>query len=73
MEGEQRGAKFECSGIACNLISDKIMTQDCYRSKRIMSMEWVYVKKVYGSVDQAWHTKMMAVLRLPGWICYGVI
>ena len=72
MEGEQRGAKAECSGIAYNLIIDKMVTQDCHRSKRIMSMAWVYVKKAYGSVDQAWLTKMMDVLRLPGWICYGV-
>ena len=61
MEGEQRGAKAECSGIAYNLIIDKMVTQDCHRSKRIMSMAWVYVKKAYGSVDQAWLTKMMVV------------
>ena len=72
MEGEQRGAKAECSGIAYNLIIDKMVTQDCHRSKRIVSMAWVYVKKAYGSVDQAWLTKMMDLLRLPGWICYGV-
>ena len=72
MEGEQRGAKAECSGIAYNLINDEMVTQDCRRSKRIMSMAWVYVKKAYGSVYQAWLTKMMDLLRLPGWICYGV-
>ena len=50
-----------------------MVTQDCHRRKRIMSVAWVYVKKAYGSVDKAWLTKMMVVLQLTGWICYGVI
>lgn len=68
MEGEQRGAKSGCSGTTDNLMIDRMVTQDCYRGKRNLSMAWVDVRKAYDSVDHNWLIEMMEVHRVPAWI-----
>ena len=70
MEGEQRGAKSDCSGTTNNLMIDRMVTQDCYRGKRNLSMAWVDVRKAYDSVDHSWLIEMMEVHRprIPVWI-----
>ena len=47
MEGAQRGACAGCSGTVDNLLIDRIVTLDCHRRKRNLSMGWVDVKKAY--------------------------
>ena len=69
MEGEQRGAKSGCSGITDNHMIDKMVTQDCHRGKRNLSMAWVDLRKAYDSVDHNWLIEMMEVLRQHDWIC----
>ena len=51
MEAEQRGAKEGCSGTTDNLLIERMVTQDCHRGRRNLSMAWVDVTKAYGSVD----------------------
>ncbi|PFX33106.1 Retrovirus-related Pol polyprotein from type-1 retrotransposable element R2 [Stylophora pistillata] len=68
MEGEQRGAKSGCSGTTDNLMIDRMVTQDCHRGKRNLSMAWVDVRKAYDSVDHNWLIEMMEVHRVPAWI-----
>ena len=51
MEGTQRGARAECSGTVDNLLIDRIVTFDCYRRRRNLSVAWIDVKKAYDSVD----------------------
>ena len=38
MEGQQRGAKTGCSGTMDNLLIDRMVTLDCHRGKRNLSM-----------------------------------
>ena len=61
MQSEQRGAKYGCSGTTDNLMIDKMVTQDCHRGKRNLSMAWVDVRKAYDSVDHNWliHIKLI--------------
>lgn len=54
MASEKRGAKEGCSLTFDNLMIDRIVSMDCHRGKRIMSMEWVDVKKAYDFVDDKW-------------------
>ena len=68
MEAEQRGAKKGCSGTMDNLLIDKMVTQDCHRGKRNLSMAWVDVTKAYDSVDLDWLCEMMKVHRFPRWL-----
>ena len=68
MEAEQRGAKKGCSGTMDNLLIDKMVTQDCHRGKRNLSMAWVDVTKAYDSVDHDWLCEMMEVHRFPRWL-----
>ena len=49
MEIEQRGAKVGCSGTMNNLLIDRMVTEDCNRGKRNLSMAWVDVAKAYDS------------------------
>ena len=66
MEAEQRGAKKGCNGTMDNLlINDKMVTQDCQRGKRNLSMAWVDVTKAYDIVDHDWLCEMMEVHRFP--------
>ena len=55
MEEQQRSAKSGCSGTVGNLLIDQMVTKDCHRSKRNLSMAWVDVKKAYDSVDHGWY------------------
>ena len=41
MEGEQRGAKEQCSGTIDNLLIDRTVCQDCERGRRNLSMAWI--------------------------------
>ena len=51
METEQRGAKVGCSGTVNDLLIDRMVTEDCHRGKRNLSMAWVAVAKAYVSID----------------------
>ena len=41
MEGVQRGARAGCSGTIDNLLIDWMVSLDCHRIKRNLSMGWV--------------------------------
>ena len=69
MEGSQRGAKKGCSGTVDNLLIDRVVTLDCQRRRRNLSMAWVDVKKAYDSVDHGWLGEMMVLHRFPKWMC----
>ena len=58
MEGQQRGARVGCSGTTDNLLIDRMVTLDCHRGKRNLSMAWVDVRKAYDSVDYTWLAKV---------------
>ena len=51
MEGQQRGARAGCSGTIDNLLIDRMVTLDCHRGKRNLSMACVDVRKAYDPVD----------------------
>ena len=68
MEIEQRGAKEGCSGTMNNLLIDRMVTEDCSRGKRNLSMAWVDVAKAYDSVDHGWLEEMMVLHRFPVWM-----
>ena len=68
MESQQRGAKSGCSGTTDNLLIDRMVTQDCVRGKRNISMAWIDVKKAYDSVDHKWLSTMMVLHKFPCWI-----
>ena len=69
MENEQRGAKAKCSGTSDNLMIDRMVTLDCHRGHRNLSMAWVDVKKAYDTVDHKWLSKCMDVHCFPYWLC----
>ena len=69
MEGRRRGARAGCSGTKDNLLIDKMVTLDCHRGKRNLSMAWVEVRKAYDSVDHTWLAKVMRIHRFPKWLC----
>ena len=51
-------------------IDDDIMvTLDCQRRRRNLTMAWVDVKKAYDSVDHGWLGEMMVLHRFPKWLC----
>ena len=68
MEVGQRGAKEGCSGTTDNLFIDRMVTQDCHRGRRNLSMAWVDVSKAYNSVDHTWLCEMMELHRFPAWL-----
>ncbi|XP_068739391.1 uncharacterized protein [Montipora capricornis] len=72
MEGAQRGARAGCSGTVDNLLIDRIVTLDCHRRKRNLSMGWVDVKKAYDSIDHGWLEEMMLMHRFPTWLCRAI-
>ena len=45
MESGQRGARLGCSEASDNLMIDRMVTLDCHRGKRNLSMARVDVKK----------------------------
>ena len=65
MEGAQRGARPGCSGTMDNLLIDRMVTLDCHRKKRNLSMGWVDAKKTYDSIDHGWLEEMMIIHRFP--------
>ena len=68
MEVEQRGAKEGCSGTTNNLFIDRMVTQDCHRGRRNLSLAWVDVSKAHDSVDHTWLCEIMALHRFPAWL-----
>ena len=68
-EGQQRGVRAGCSGTKDNLLIDKMVTLDCHRGKKNLSMTWVDVRKAYDSVDHTWLAKVMRIHRFPKWLC----
>ena len=40
-----------CSGTIDDLLTDRVVTQDCQRSRKNLSMAWIDVGKAYDSVD----------------------
>ena len=69
MEKSQRGAKAKCSGTADNLMIDRMVTLDCHRNKRNLSVAWIDVRKAYDCVDHDWLKKIMWLHKFPKWIC----
>ena len=69
MEGAQRGARAGCSGTIDNLLIDRMVTLDCHRKKRNLSVGGVNVKKAYDSIDHGWLEEMMIIHRFPTWLC----
>ena len=65
MEIEQRGARVGCSGTMNNLLIDRMVTEDCHRGKRNLSMAWVDLAKEYDSIDHEWLDEMMILHRFP--------
>ena len=51
MQGDQRGAKQDCSGTVDNLLIDRMACQDAQKGHRNLSMAWIDVSKEYDSVD----------------------
>ena len=45
-----------------------MVTQDCHRGRRNLSMEWVDLTKAYDSVDHEWLSEMMSIHRFPRWL-----
>ena len=54
MEDAQRVACAGCSGAVDNLLIGQMVTLDCHKRKRNLSMGWVDVKKAYDSIDHGW-------------------
>ena len=68
MEGEQRGAKENCSGTTDNLLIDRMVCQDSQLGRRNISMAWIDVCKAYDSVSHNWLWEMFSEHRFPQWI-----
>ena len=69
VEMQQRGAKAKCSGTTDNLMIDRMVTLDCHRHKRNLSVAWIDVRKAFDSVDHGWLKKILRINRFPTWIC----
>ena len=54
MQGDQRGAKQDCSGTVDNLLIDRMVCQGAQRGHTNLSMAWIDVSKVYDSVRHQW-------------------
>ena len=65
MEKSQRGAKSKCSGTTDNLMIDRMVTLDCHRNKRNLSVAWIDVRKAYDCVDHDWLKKIMWLHKYP--------
>ena len=48
-----------------NLLVDRMVTQDCHRKKRNLSMVWADVEKAYDSIDHGWLEDTMIIHRFP--------
>ena len=68
MQGEQRGAKENCSGTIDNLLIDRMVCQDSQRGHRNLNMAWIDVKKAYDSVDHRWLEEMFSLHGFSRWI-----
>lgn len=69
MEGGKGGAKEGCGSTSDNLMIDIMVTMDCHRGKRNLSMAWIGVKKAYDSVECKWLCDIMEVHRFSYWLC----
>ena len=68
MENEQREAKAGCSGTSDNLMVDQMVTMDCHKGHRNLSMVCVGIKKAYDTVDHRWLVESMGVHRFFYWL-----
>ena len=48
-----------------NLLIDRMVTLNCHRNKRKLSMGWVEMKKACDSIDHSWLEEMMIIQRFP--------
>ena len=48
--------------LVITIMIDKMVSQDCHRGKRNLSMDWVDVKKTY---DHKWLNEIMELQRVP--------
>ena len=71
MQGDQRGAKQDCSGTVDNLLIDRMLCQDARRGHRNLSMVWIDVSNAYDSVDHRWLVEMFKFHRFLEW--FGVL
>ena len=69
MEDQQQGAKAGRSGTTDNLLIDRMVTLDCHRRKRNMSVACIDVREAYDSIDHGWMKEIMQVHKFPIWIC----
>ena len=70
MEIQQRGAKAKCSGTTDNFMLDRMVTLDCHRHKRNLSVAWIDVRKAFDPVDHGWLSKKILTINgFPTWIC----
>ena len=72
MKSKGRRGALERAAVDSVLI-DRVVTLDCQRRRRNLSMAWVNVKKAYDSVNHSWLGEMkllhMALHRFPKWLC----
>ena len=68
-QGDQRGAKQDCSGAVNNLLIDRMVCQDAQRGDRNLSMAWIDVSKACDSVDHRWLVQMFELHKFSEWFC----
>ena len=68
MEGQQRGARKNCSGTVDNLLIDGTVALDCHRRKRNLNAAWIDVRKAYDMVDHLSLVEVLEVHRFPNWL-----
>ena len=50
------------------MLVDRVVTEDCHRGIKNLSMAWVDVAKSYHSIDHEWLDEMMILRRFPTWL-----
>ena len=67
MQGDQMGAKQDCSGTVDKLLIDRMVCQDAQRGHRNLTMVRIDASKAYDSVDHRWLVEMFELHRFPEW------
>ena len=67
-ENKEEAKKAAVRATIDNLLIDRMVTQDCHRGRRNLSMTWIDVKKAYDLVEYEWPMEMMQVHRFPEWM-----
>ena len=68
MEGQQRGARNNCSGTVDNLLIDRTVALDFCRRKRNQSAAWIEVRKAYDTVDHRYLVEVLEMDQFPNWL-----